>query len=148
MVVSPTFTAPSDPEVLTFTLDVTDSLGLPALTPDEVVITITNQPPMANAGEDQVVATLASVMLDGSSSNDPDGDLPLKYLWAQTGGPEVMLSDPAIISPTFSAPPDPAVLTFTLAVTDSLGLPALTPDEVVVVVEEYRIYLPLVVRDQ
>jgi hypothetical protein len=38
------------------------------------------------------------------------------------------------------------VLTFTLLVTDSLGLAALTPDEVVVTVEGYHIYLPLVVR--
>jgi hypothetical protein len=91
-----------------------------------------NLAPIANAGADQTVGTNVSVTLDGSSSTDPNGDLPLSYLWAQTGGPTVTLSSPSIVSPTFGAPPNPTVLTFTLTVTDSLGLPALAPDEVVV----------------
>ena len=90
--------------------------------------------------------TNAPVTLNGSGSSDPDGDLPLTYYWTQTGGPAVTLSNPAAVAPTFSAPSDPAVLTFTLAVTDSLGLPDSTPDQVVVTVEGYRIYLPMVIR--
>jgi hypothetical protein len=133
-VVSPTFIAPSEAAVLTFTLAVTDSLGLPDPTPDEVVVTVNNQPPVADAGSDQSVDTLALVALDGSGSSDPDGDLPLAHRWTQTGGPAVTLSNPAVAGPTFTAPSDPAVLTFTLAVTDNLGLPGLTPDEVVVTV--------------
>jgi len=35
---------------------------------------------------------------------------------------------------------------FTLAVTDSLGLPAIVTDEVVITVEPYRVYLPLIAR--
>ena len=143
-VVTPTFTAPGDPTVLTFTLTVTDSLGL-ASAPDTVVITVTNQPPVADAGLDQSVNTLTEVTLDGSGSSDPDGDLPLAYLWTQTGGPAVTISDPTVVTPTFTAPGDPTVLTFTLTVTDSLGL-ASAPDEVVITVETYRVYLPLVVR--
>jgi hypothetical protein len=107
-----------------------------------------NQPPVAHAGSDQSVSTLAPVTLDGSGSSDPDDCLPLTCGWMQTGGPVVALSNPTAISPTFTAPSDPAVLTFTLAVTDSLGLPDPTPDQVVVTVEEHRIYLPLVLRDQ
>jgi uncharacterized membrane protein len=104
-----------------------------------------NRPPVADAGPDQTVNTLALVTLDGSGSSDPDGDYPLAYLWTQTGGPAVTLSDPAVVTPTFSAPADPAVLTFTLVVTDSLGLVS-APDEVVITVQPYRVYLPLVIR--
>jgi len=105
-----------------------------------------NHPPIANAGPDQTVNTLALVTLDGSGSSDPDGDYPLSCFWTQTGGPAVTLSDPHGLSPNFIAPASPAVLTFTLAVTDSLGLPDPTPDTVVIVVQMYRVYLPLVAR--
>ena len=106
---------------------------------------IPNQPPVADAGSDQSVGTGTLVTLDGSSSSDPDGNLPLSYGWTQTGGPAVAFNDALSIT-TFTAPGDPTVLTFTLAVTDSLGLPDPTPDEVVVTVEKYPVYLPLVVR--
>jgi len=102
-----------------------------------------NQPPVADAGSDQTVRTLALVTLDGSGSADPDGDLPLAYFWTQAGGPAVTLGDPTVVTPTFSAPGDTAVLTFTLTVTDSLGLPASVPDEVVITVQPYRVYLPV-----
>lgn len=140
----PTFTAPGDPDTLTFTLIVTDSWGLVSA-PDEVVITVANQAPVAHAGTDQSIDTLSQVTLDGSLSSDPDGDLPLTYQWVQTAGPAVTLSDPNVVMPTFTAPGDPAVLTFTLVVTDSLGL-ASAPDEVIVTVEAIRIFLPMIVR--
>ncbi|MHC4661938.1 MAG: FG-GAP repeat domain-containing protein [Planctomycetota bacterium] len=48
-----------------------------------------NNPPVADAGPDQIInlteGALASVMLDGSGSYDPDGDA-LTYLWAWAGG--------------------------------------------------------------
>ena len=120
--------------MLTFTLTVTDALGLADATPDQVVITVTNQAPIANAGADQTVNTNATVTLDGSGSSDPDSDTPLTYSWQQTGGTAVTLSDATAESPTFTAPGDPTVLTFTLTVTDALGLADATPDQVVVTV--------------
>ena len=132
--VQPTFTAPATPAVFTFTLRVTDALGASCLTPDEVVITVTNQSPIAVAGPDQTVYVDDLVTLDGSSSYDPDNDLPLGYGWQQTGGPTVALSNPAAVQPTFTAPATPAVLTFTLQVTDALGMPCAVPDVVVITV--------------
>jgi hypothetical protein len=112
---------------------------------DQIVIT-GNQAPVADAGSDQNVKANALVTLDGSGSSDPDGDLPLTYHWTQTGGQAVTLSNPAVVAPTFTAPPDLAVLTFSLTVTDSLGLSDPTPDELFVTIQSSRIYLPLVVR--
>jgi uncharacterized repeat protein (TIGR01451 family) len=96
-------------------------------------VTITNEMPIADAGPDQTVTINDLAQLDGSGSFDPDGHEPLTYGWAQTGGPGVTLSDSGAISPTFTAPATPTVLTFTLAVTDSFGLGSL-PDEVVITV--------------
>lgn len=112
---------------------------------------VTNQPPVADAGPDQTVQVLALVTLDGSGSSDPDDHLPLDYGWIQTGGSTVALSTTSIAIPTLTAPSNPAVLTFRLSVTDSLGLADPTPDEVVITVqeeidEEHFIYLPLVLR--
>jgi hypothetical protein len=102
---------------------------------------------VADAGEDQTVYAQELVTLDGSASSDPDGDTPLFYGWSQTGGPGVTLSSRTVVSPTFLAPESAAALTFTLSVTDSLGLPDPTPDDVAVTVKGTRpVYLPLVVR--
>jgi len=116
-----------------------------------VVATVTsNLPPIADAGDDQSVTAGTTVALDGSASSDPDGNTPLTYGWAQTGGPSVTLSDASAISPTFTAPSSATVLTFTLAVTDAQGLADPTPDEVVVTVSDVvttYIYMPLVFRN-
>ncbi len=137
-----TFTAPSEPGALSFTLAVTDSLGLPDPTPDEVLVTISNQAPVADAGPDQSVDMDTTVILDGSGSSDLDGDLPLAYHWTQSGGPAVTFT-PNLSVTTFTAPSDPEVLTFTLVVTDSLGLPDPTPDEVVVTVLPGQVLPPV-----
>jgi uncharacterized repeat protein (TIGR02543 family) len=208
-VVDPTFTAPGTPDVLTFTLTVTDPYGLAdsddvVITVNEIAITdlvatndspttlgqptqftatvatgsnvmytwsfgetganpsytypaadaytaivtatndagvitattevtITNEMPIADAGEDQTVLVDTLVTLDGSGSSDPDGHTPLTYGWVQTGGADVTLSDPTVVAPTFTAPTSADVLTFTLVVTDAYGL-ASDPAEVVITV--------------
>jgi uncharacterized repeat protein (TIGR01451 family) len=93
----------------------------------------TNNPPVANAGTDQFVVPSDAVLLDGSGSTDPDGHLPLTYRWKRTGGPFVILIGADTDQAAFQAPPYQSVLTFTLTVTDALGLGS-SPDTVIVYV--------------
>ncbi|MCP4540906.1 MAG: choice-of-anchor D domain-containing protein [Chloroflexi bacterium] len=146
-----TFTAPTSTTVLTFTRSVTDALGLPSA-PVTVITTVSegsaNVAPVADGGGNQSVTVGEVVTLDGSGSSDPDGNLPLTYSWAQDGGPAVTFT-PNLSITTFTAPTSTTVLTFTLTVTDALGLPS-TPDTVVITVSEndFYIYLPVVLRNQ
>lgn len=126
---TPQFTAPHvgmSGEALTFQLTVTDSGGLSDT--DTVIINVSylNRPPTADAGADQAVKEGDVVVLSGADSYDPDGTI-ASYLWTQTGGPSVSLSDPASEEPSFTAPnvgPSGAMLTFQLTVTDDGGLQA------------------------
>jgi hypothetical protein len=82
------------------------------------------QPPVADAGPDRTVSEGQSVTLDGSNSYDPVGTIS-GYLWEQTSGRPVSLSNPNSQTASFTAPVvefsgDP--LTFRLTVTDSSGL--------------------------
>jgi len=76
-----------------------------------------NEPPTANAGPDQTVASGAEVELDGSGSSDPNGD-EISYQWSQTGGPAVSLEGAETATPSFTAPTGPAALEFELEVCD------------------------------
>ena len=99
--------------------------------------TLANVAPTANAGPDLPVASgTAPVTLDGTGSSDPDAGQTLTYAWTAPAG--VTLSDPTAASPTFTAPTlaagdADAVLTFSLIVTDNLGL-ASVADEVTITV--------------
>jgi uncharacterized repeat protein (TIGR01451 family) len=95
--------------------------------------TTVNAVPTADAGADKSVIPSDAVLLDGRDSADPDGHGPLSYQWAQIGGPFVILQHTDRAQAAFQAPPYQSILTFTLNVTDSLGLGS-TPDDVVVYV--------------
>ncbi|HXI58087.1 MAG TPA: PKD domain-containing protein [Polyangia bacterium] len=79
----------------------------------------TNTAPNASAGAAQTVNPGATVTLDGSGSNDPNGDA-ITYAWTQTAGPAVTLSSTTAQMPTFVAPSVSAstALTFSLVVND------------------------------
>ena len=137
--VSRTYTA-----VGTYTALVTATNSVNTITAT-MVVTIFVTRPSANAGLDQIVKSQATVTLDGSASFDPDNHGPLAYQWAQSGGPLVALNSTTITRPTFLAPPviGSVQLTFTLIMTNSLGF-ASAPDTVVITVEPYAVFLPLV----
>ena len=87
-------------------LVVTDSHDA-ASDPAEVLVkSIPNSAPLANAGEDQVIADVGTtVQLDGSQSTDPDGDA-ITFAWAITTKPDgslAALSDSTADKPTFVA---------------------------------------------
>jgi hypothetical protein len=82
---------------------------------------IANLPPTAVIIVTPVVIHPSDVVtLDGSESNDPEGDEIASYSWAQTAGAEVALSSTGEPVVTFTAP-GVGIFTFTLVVTDSLG---------------------------
>lgn len=85
---TPTFTSPNGASVsgvYSFSVLVTDTFG--ANSTDGVDVTVSNRPPVANAGPDQNLSGQFSVVtLNGSASFDPDGE-PISYFWWQTTGP-------------------------------------------------------------
>ena len=89
--------------------------------------------PTADAGEDQTVATGATVQLDGFGSSDPEND-PLTYTWtlSDPDGNDATLSDATIVAPTFVADVDGTYVA-TLVVND--GTSDSAPDTVEVAAE-------------
>ncbi|MCP4047486.1 MAG: hypothetical protein GY732_16030, partial [Gammaproteobacteria bacterium] len=84
----------------------------------------TNQPPMADAGNNQTVSSLSSVRLNGLGSSDPEGKQ-LTYNWIQSSNPKVSLSSAMSAQPTFTAPEVTGgniTLVFELTVTDPEGM--------------------------
>ena len=101
-------------------LTVTDEGGLSSSA--QALFSSLNQPPIANAGPDQLVAVNQSVALDGSQSSDPDQD-GLQYSWTVASGPlgsTAVLNGPSTATPNFQ-PDRPGVYTVTLSVGDAQG---------------------------
>jgi len=95
----------------------------------DVELTPVNDPPVADAGQDQSVTAGELVMLDGSASYDIDGDS-ISFLWTPPGG--IILSDPTAKNPTFTSPTscDTTDFTFSLVVDD--GEYTSPPDDVII----------------
>jgi len=130
---TPGFTAPDVAGVLTFQLVVNDgTVSSPPDTVDVEILDPSNQQPAANAGPDQEVQTGVEVTLAGSGT-DGDGD-PLTYLWTQTQGEAVTLSDDTDPAATFTAPATAQTLVFELVAND--GTIDSDPDSVTIVVSE------------
>ena len=125
--VQPTFATPNvGPEgvSLVFQLTVTDIGGLTSKNSCIVNVVWVNQPPIARAGCPSTVPEGILVQLDASGSSDPDDGIS-SYQWVQKNGPQVTLSDPGAIDPTFTAfdvGPEGAAVTFELTVVDNYGL--------------------------
>jgi len=83
----------------------------------------TNSAPNAIAGASRTVSSGAPVTLDGSQSNDADGD-GLTYSWTQTSGTTVTLNGTDTVSADFRAPAvtSDTMLQFRLSVSDPSGL--------------------------
>jgi hypothetical protein len=94
-----------------------DNIGSATLT-----VEAANQPPSADAGDDQTVTADDPVTLDGSDSSDPNPGDTLSYSWTVTddAGTEVSLNDPSAAQPTFTAPDvgSETTLEFELEVSD------------------------------
>ena len=124
-----TFVAPdvnTAGESLVFELTITDQAGLRSRDTCVVNVIWQNQPPIANAGQNQTSRPGARVALDGTGSFDEDGAI-ASYRWKQLSGKPVVLSDPAAVAPSFLAlvidgGAEEDVLVFQLFVTDSGGL--------------------------
>jgi hypothetical protein len=83
-----------------------------------------NQSPIASAGPDQTVEEGSRVTLNGQGSRDPDGSI-VSYLWEQTAGEDVQLSNAGSVSATFTAPDVSfagETLSFRLTVRDNAGV--------------------------
>lgn len=130
--VKPFFTAPTvpggaAPVVLTFSLVASNGFASSAVS--TVNVTVLGQTtPLVNAGAPQMVTSPSLVTLNGTAV-DPNGSgaLPLTFQWTQTSGPTVALTNANTSTASFTAPTmtpgQPAVtLSFTLKVTDKLGL--------------------------
>jgi len=120
------FKAPNEVDVLEFQLKVTDKHGLSSTDTCLVNVASGDQSATATAkpGKNQIVNELATVLLDGSASGNPEDDT-ASYLWEQVSGPPVTLSEANTSKATFTAPDlsgKGAALVFRLTVTDAHGL--------------------------
>ena len=125
----PTFVAPyvSGPTVLSFRLAVNDGFGAGPADFVDVVVASTNNPPVADAGDNRTAKAGTVVTLDSSHSFDPDGNAIASFEWTQVAGPAVALVPGAhAAKPSFTAPAGAGTLVFKLRVSDGKEASALS----------------------
>jgi hypothetical protein len=118
--VDSTFT-PDVPGDYVIQLLVTNAVGLSAVA--TVTVSTLNSPPVADAGPDQVITVVGTVVhLNGSQSYDPDGQ-PISYQWSilsKPVGSKAALTGSSTSKPSFTADVH-GDYTIQLIVRDSLG---------------------------
>jgi serine protease len=85
--------------------------------PDEVLVLVGNQPPIADVGPNIVSPVASRVTLDGSRSYDPDRIDKLSYKWTQLEGPDVTLINADTATPYFTCDAE-GIYVFELVVND------------------------------
>jgi hypothetical protein len=117
---SPSFLAD---QVGKYTIELIVNDGVNNSEPAIVTVTVVhNTPPVANAGQNQLVDRGAKVQLDGSASYDPDGTA-LAYLWTFVTKPHesmATLNNYTVVDPSFVADM-PGLYTLRLQVSDGIA---------------------------
>ena len=140
------FTAPDSTTRLVFMLTVTDNNELEST--DTVVVNVIDAgtPPVADAGNDQLVPSgTVGVALDASGSLAPGSSI-VSYLWSQVSGVPVDLSDVTVPNPIFDAPTADSsgeALAFLLTVTNAEGIT--DSDTVIVNIDGGGVLMPTAV---
>jgi hypothetical protein len=122
-IAAPAFVAPAVtvPTTLVWLLTATDDEGGTALDTVNIFVRPLNTLPIANAGSNRAVMGGTVATLIGSAI-DPDGSI-VRTTWTEVGTDLVELSDPGVLSPTFTVPDlgVPVTVTFELEVEDDEG---------------------------
>ena len=121
-IATPSFTSIESTDNLVFSLVVNDGQlnSLASLVTITVNETSQNQIPQAHAGENQTANGNDTIILDGSQSEDADGNV-LSFLWQQVSGDALTLNNSSTASPQFIAPEAGGTFVFSLIVNDGLA---------------------------
>jgi hypothetical protein len=120
-----------------YTIELVVNDGIEGSEPDTVLLNAINTLPVADAGSDQSVFVGETVVLDGSGSNDADGN-PLTFSWSLTQKPATSLAvlmDETTVSPLIVID-EQGIYVIQLIVND--GIKDSLPDTVLLIVGNVR----------